>query len=141
MITYREIRKTSPPSLPAFLQLFVALAGGMLLFILFAMILMVAFNISHAGEIYPGVSIAGVDLSGLSRDEAAALLAVKLTYPQTGKIVFQDTERVQVARPSDLGLILDVQTSAQAAFSLGRSGNPISRQIDKLVAWYSGRDV
>ena len=141
MITYREIHKTSPTSPPAFLQLFVALAGGMLLFILFALITLVAFNISHAGEIYPGVSIAGVDLSGLSRDEAAALLAVKLTYPQTGKIVFQDTERVQVARPSDLGLILDVQTSAQAAFSLGRSGNPISRQIDKLVAWYSGRDV
>jgi vancomycin resistance protein YoaR len=100
-----------------------------------------AYDYNHAGKVYPGVSVAGVDLSGLTPPEAAARLAQILTYPDQGKIAFKDGERVWIARPSDLGLFLDPQASALAAYSLGRRGDPISRAAHQFRAWYVGEEL
>ena len=123
------------------LQTLFALAGGIALFFLFCLILLLGSQIAYTGEIYPGVSVAGIDLSGLTESQAVALLAQRMTFPQTGKIVFQDGERAWLARPTDLGLMVDARPNAQAAYALGRSGNPFARLADQLGAWHSGKDI
>ena len=123
------------------LQTLFALAGGIALFFLFCLILLLGSQIAYTGEIYPGVSVAGIDLSGLTESQAVALLAQRMTFPQTGKIVFQDGERAWLARPTDLGLMVDARPNAQAAYALGRSGNPFVRLADQLGAWHSGKDI
>jgi len=129
----------APP--PVLLQTAIAMVGGIGLFLFLIMISLILFDFSHAGRIYPGVSLAGMDLSGLKPTEAQAQLAQFITYPQTGKIVFRDGEKVWLAKPADLGLMLDPQTSAQAAYLLGRTGNPFIRLTDRLGAWYTGTDL
>lgn len=47
-----------------------------------------AFESRHAETIYPGVSVARVDLSGLTEEEAREKLENALTYPEQGKILF-----------------------------------------------------
>jgi len=122
-------------------QILVALLGGVALFILLVLASIIAFDVAHAGQVYPGVSVAGVELSNLSPQEAASRLSESLNYPQTGRIVFKLDEKLWVARPAELGLYLDTQTSAQAAFLLGRQGNPIARILAKFRAWYQGTDL
>ena len=132
-------QRLSSPSIG--FQLLVALMGGMLVAVFFLMVASLVFNLQYAGRIYPGVSIAGIPVGGLSSEQAASLLAQRLSYVETGRVVFQDGEQVWIARPAELGVILDAQTSATAAYNLGRSGNPLSRLYGRIAAWHSGRDL
>jgi vancomycin resistance protein YoaR len=124
--------------LPKFLT---ALAIGFVLFLALLVGAGSLYAFSFSGLIYPGISMAGIDLAGLRVDEAEQLLASRLTFPTSGKIVFQDGEAVWVAKPSELGLIFDAAANAQAAYQFGRQGNPLLRTYRRLAAWYSGRNL
>lgn len=132
----RPDAREAPPSL--FAQAFLALIGGMALFFVLLMALAVGYDFYHTGKIYPGVWMAGIDLSGMTPEQSAALLSERLTYPETGKIVFQDGQTVWIARPAEMGLSLDLAASIQAAYGLGRHGNPVKRVMDIYDAWYTG---
>lgn len=110
-----------------FLTLLTALAAG--------------YSFTYRGRIYPGVSVAGYDLSGMTPQEAAGLLSGRMSFPDNGKIVFQEGEQVWVAKPAELGLFLDPQTMATRAYEQGRTGHPLQRLLDQLQAWYSGENL
>jgi len=126
------------PSAQSLAQGLLALAGGLALLAILLIGLVIGFNLYYAGQIYPGVSVAGANLSGLRPQEAQALLARQLTYPQEGRIVFQEGEQVWVANPGELGLYMDAQTSAQSAYQIGRQGGLIGRFGGQFRAWFSG---
>jgi vancomycin resistance protein YoaR len=128
------------PTAGPVLKALLALSGGIVLFTFLLLAALTAFGIYHAGKVYPGISVAGVNVSGLSPEEAAAKLAQTLTYPQTGRIVFQG-EQVWMAKPADLGLYLDPQMNAWAAYRWGRQGNIFLRPFAQFKAWYLGVDL
>lgn len=99
------------------------------------------YSMVYYGAIFPGVSIAGIDLAGMTPDQAAARLASEFTFPDNGKIVFHDGVDAWSAKPSELGLYLDPQMSAMAAYSIGRQGNPVQRAFEQFRAWYRGTDL
>jgi vancomycin resistance protein YoaR len=107
---------------PVLPQIVTALISGMTLFLALALIWTLGYQLLYAGRIFPGVSVAGVDLSGLSRDEAAVKLNQSLSYSITGKILFRDGEKAWIASPAELGMVFDPSSSAVAAYRLGRSG-------------------
>jgi vancomycin resistance protein YoaR len=119
-------------------QLLFSLVSGTALFIILFFGAIMAFDIAHSGKVYPGVSVAGVDLSGLTPQQANDRLAQALSYPVTGNIVFKMGEKVWAAKPAELGLFFDVRTSAQVAYLTGRQGNPFKRLGDQFQAWHSG---
>jgi vancomycin resistance protein YoaR len=129
------------PSVLVLAQGLLAILAGVLIFVILLGGLAISFNMFYAGQIYPGVSVAGVNLSGLEPEEAGALLAQRLTYPQQGRIVLQEGEQVWIARPAELGLYLDPQTSAQTAYHTGRQGGLIRRAQEQFRAWYAGVDL
>jgi vancomycin resistance protein YoaR len=139
MRVYPAYRRNNPVLQPLFLQITSALAGGFALFLVFSLVLVAGFSLLYTGKIYPGVSVAGVSLGGLTPEDAAAQLAAQFTFPNTGKIVFQDGSQVWIATPAELGLNLDAQSSAQAAYQWGRSGGPLTRLSDRYAAWHGGR--
>lgn len=123
------------------LQITLVLVGGVGLFVILCLALAAGYGFVHAGRIYPGVWMGGIDLGGLTLEQATAELAGRLTFPETGKIVFRDGQEVWVVSPADLGLRLDAQASAQMAYELGRQGNPLNQMVNKLRAWYAGRSL
>lgn len=132
----RESRVQNPP-LPRAL---VAFGLGLMLFMFLIIAAVTGYQVAYAGIIFPGVSISGVDLSGLTPNQAASLLNQHLDYPQNGRIVFQDRDQIWQIIPSDLGLQLDAYNSAQAAYAVGRGGDLISNLGAQFNAWYSGAD-
>jgi vancomycin resistance protein YoaR len=122
-------------------QVFLVLVGGCGLFLILLFALAIGYGFVHSGQVFPGVWMGGVDLSKLTQEQAAIILADRLSYLETGKVVFRNGQDVWIARPADLGLTLDVQASAQAAYGLGRQGNPLKRLVDQFRAWYSGRSL
>jgi vancomycin resistance protein YoaR len=82
----------------------------------------IGYQLLYAGRIFPGVSVAGVDLSGMRPDAAAAKLSQTLSYPINGKVLLRDGDKVWSASPAQLGMVFDASTSAQGAYRMGRSG-------------------
>ncbi len=122
-------------------QVLLAIAGGLLLFVLSAVAIYTGFQVWYAGRIYPGVSVAGVDLSGLSADEAEATLAQQINYPHAGRIVLRDGDRMWVVSPAELGLYFNPKASAEAALRAGRDGTPGERLHAQANGLTSGVDL
>lgn len=130
--------KPNSPLQKILLQTTIALTGGFLLFLIILGVAIAGFHIQYKDRIYPGVSISGVDLSGKTRPEAAALLANEFTYPITGKIVLQDQNTIWEATPSDFGLFFAPNQNAEAAYQVGRSGKVLDRWSTQLRAYRHG---
>lgn len=122
-------------------QILAVLSGGFMLFIGIVIIWTLGYQLSYAGRIFPGISVAGVDLSGLSPNEAALKLSQTLSYANTGKILFRDGERVWLASPAELGMVFDPTASANAAYHHGRKGGLFAALSGQISARGLGADV
>ena len=127
-----------PQRSPVLLQVLAAFLGGLVLFLVGAGALSNGYQVLFSGRVFPGISMAGVDLSSLTLDQASAALNQRLTYPSNGKIVFRDGDRVWVASPAQLGMVFDAGTSVQRAYELGRQGSLFSNLESQLNAWQGG---
>ena len=119
-------------------QAVIALVIGLALFTVLTALLPGAYGMAYSGRIFPGVSVSGVDLSGQTPQAAAALLAQRLDYPLRGQVVFQEGQSLWTATPAQVGLFLDAQTTASAAYDHGRSGNLFAQASARWRAWSSG---
>jgi len=126
---------------PVIPQVIAALFSGFVLFLILTIAWTLGFQLLYAGRIFPGVSVAGVDVSGLSRDEAAVKLQGALSYPITGKILFRDQEKAWVASPAELGMVFDPSSSAGAAYGVGRRGGLFGALAGQIRASGSGMQV
>src|SRR5215207_7654923 len=107
---------------PLFPQVVAAFVSGMTLFLVVILLWTLGYQLLYAGRIFPGVSVAGVDLSGMSPSDAAVKLNEALSFSTTGKILFRDGEKAWVTTPAELGMVFDPSSSAVTAYKLGRSG-------------------
>lgn len=122
-------------------QTFLSVLLGFVLFLGLSVLSVFAYQVWHLGRIYPGVSIADFDVSGLNPDEATSLITQNLEFLRRGRIVFSNDEVNYLTSPSELGLFLDPESSARQAFNAGRSGNPLRRLEDQFGAGYYGLNL
>ena len=127
--------------LPRAAQALAALILGFGAFLAFVVVWTLGYQLLYAGRIFPGVTVAGVDLSGLAPADAAVKLNQALTFPLNGKILFREGGNIWLTSPMELGMVFDASASAQAAYRLGRSGNPLAALFDQLDARQSGAFV
>ncbi len=115
-----------------------ALLVAAVLSVLALVALLAGYEIAYSGHVYPGISVGGVDLSGMTRQEASALLSQRLDFSQHGRIVLRDGEHLWQASPAQLGFFVDPETSALHAYQIGRQGNVFLRLYDQFVSWFEG---
>ena len=126
---------------PVLPQIVAALVSGVTLFFIVILAWTLGYQLVYAGRIFPGVSVAGVDLSGLTPSEAALKLNQTLSYPVSGKILFRDGEKAWVASPAEVGMVFDPSSSAMSAYQLGRSGGLFEALSGQVSARASGAYV
>lgn len=131
-------RASSPDLHTPLEQILRALLGGIALLAATLLLALGIFELAHLGAIYPGVTVGGVPVGGLSASEASARLTSQISYPVSGRIVFQDGENVWLANPGQLGLYLDASASTQKALAFGRTGSITQRLSDQLAGLLSG---
>ncbi len=123
------------------LQVLAAFTGGVLLFLGALVVWTLGYQLVYAGRIFPGVSVAGVDLSGMSPADAALTLNQRLAFPYSGQILLRDGERIWAASPAELGMVFDASASAQSAYKLGRSDGLFGAFGDQLDARRIGSEA
>src|ERR1043165_966141 len=124
------------PIFPLFVAAFIS---GVTLFLGAMIVWTLGYQLFYAGRIFPGVSVAGVDLSGLTPSDAAVKLNQALSFPITGKVLFKDGEKAWVATPAELGMVFDPSSSSLKAYRLGRSGGLFGALAGQIHA--GGRGV
>ncbi len=122
-------------------QILAALIGGLILFLGLIVVWVIGYQLVYAGRIFPGVTVVGVDVSGMAPDQAALKLSEKLSYPISGKVLFRQGDKAWVSSPVQLGMVFDPSASARTAYELGRSGGLFAALDGQVRARGFGYDV
>ena len=91
-----------------------------------------AIGIAAAGTVLPGISVGGVNLSGLSRDHAAERLAAELPSLTSGKATLVVGAEETIVPYAEIGRGYEIDAMVDAAFGVGRSGNPLADGLARL---------
>ncbi len=100
-----------------------------------------AFDQQYSNQVKAGVRVGPVDLQGLDRDAASARLAAALGSSANGRVVIatpagqREITYAQIGRRPDLAAMLD------EAFSVGRTGDFVTRSVDAIQAATRGIDI
>jgi vancomycin resistance protein YoaR len=89
-------------------------------------------EIVYANRIYPGVSAAGIDLSGATVAQATDTLRAHLGEYEATPLPVQVGDQNLTLTPSQLGLRADPAALAQAGYAAGREASLASRLIGPL---------
>jgi hypothetical protein len=101
-------------------------------------LLIVDLGIS-AGRIHHGVSVQGIDLGGLTEDEAERVLEKRALSLRERTVRF-GREGLPLLRfvPKDLRWRPRYRLTAQAAMEVGREDSPFGAVWDRLRGWFGG---
>ena len=91
-----------------------------------------AVGVASGSNVLGGVSVAGVELAGLDRAAAASRLSDELPALDTGTAVLAVGETEIEVPYADLGRGYETEAMVDAAYGVGRSGNPIADGIGRL---------
>lgn len=80
-----------------------------------------AYNLYFWGKIYPGVSLAGIDVGGKTPTQALTILGATLKIPS--KITLASPQQSFEVSLNDIGVNYDMLESVRAAFEITRTGN------------------
>lgn len=121
----------------------VAPVTAMVLVIILLALLVTAYQYRHANRIFTGVVIWGVDLSGLTQEEAGQAVVTAFPYLAEGTVILNnpDNDQQWELTPAELGLSFNTEATVAAAWDVGRQGGPLNRLKQQFNAWYYGSQV
>jgi vancomycin resistance protein YoaR len=101
-----------------------------------------AYQLAYADRIYQGVTAAGgLDLSALTREEAAQALAEHNSDLLKRELRIRDREREWVVTAEELGLRVQTEGVLDYAYRIGRQGGVLQRLVEQLQIARAGRVI
>ncbi|MBI2103798.1 VanW family protein [Candidatus Woesebacteria bacterium] len=98
-----------------------------------------AYNLIFIGRILPNVSVAGVDISGLTPAEANRVLAQKITLPI--KLTLVDGGEKFDLDLASIDLRYDLEQTSYSAYNLFRTGNLVFDAANRIEALWKKRNL
>jgi len=130
----QNIRKNSRKKHP--LLIAAILTGALAVILTFS-----ALSLPHGDQILTGVSAAGVDLSGKTQAEAAALLQPLIDSKLTRTIAIEGESKTWTASSQELGLRTNGGQLAEKAWQVGHSGSFWQDFGQRWRAWRDGVEI
>jgi len=93
----------------------------------------ISYNTLYADKIYPGVSIANLDLGGQTEDKAREILEAKTNEYGNSKFVLHYQDRRWDTTPFELGLSVDFDETVQHGYKVGRQGGLLSELVQGIL--------
>ncbi|MGH2695032.1 MAG: hypothetical protein ACRDJJ_09510 [Actinomycetota bacterium] len=100
----------------------------------------VEFGLS-AGRVHDGVTVDGLDLGGMTLEDASNALERRGELLRTEPILFSAEGMTRCLIPYELGWGPQSFATAEAAMDVGRKGGAVSALGDRMKAWVWGIDV
>ncbi len=103
--------------------------------------LLMRFEWTYKDKIYPGVQVMGIDLSGMTREEAQAALTTAAQTYSPPPVSLRYGDQVWPLSPEQLGVSVSVEDSLNKAFALGRNGDFFENLSSQWGAFWQGYRV
>ena len=116
------------------------ISGGILLALVLA-IFVGAFQLRYRDRIVPGITAYGLNLGGMTPEEAMAALESRFTYDDEAIFTFRDGDRFWQMTAGELGVSFDVEATVNEAFAAAHSGNLLSDVVEQAIVWLNGRSI
>ena len=128
------LRRTSSVLRRANKRRLVLLSSGVFLLITIAVFFgfLLIGDMVDSGEIFPGITIDGQKVEGLSRADATRIIDEKVKVPLSRMLVLYHGDKEVTLDPKAVGLAVDTQKMVDAAYWAGRSPNMFSRMFRRL---------
>ncbi len=114
---------------------------GLVILALVLGVFLVAFQIRVQDRIVPGVSVAGIDVSGMTYEEATTALANSYTYANEAIYTFRDGDRIWQMSAEDLGVSFDLDETVSRAYQVGHTPDSIQNLTQQASAWFTGESI
>jgi vancomycin resistance protein YoaR len=116
--------------------------AGMILLGFSLVALLAGYQFMTQDQIYAGVSpIYGVDVAGMTRQEAVIALSEKPSYADSAEFTFQYGDQQWTFSGAELGIEFDVDSTVNNAFAVGRSSSWAENMVDRWEIWRGGQPV
>jgi len=126
---------------PIRLQILFAVGLGLLLAAFSLAGVIAKYESDYTDKIYPGVSVTGVDLSGLTLGQAVVSLNTNLAYARFGQLRLNNGQDEWVFTPEALGFSYDPVEVANQALAIGRGKGTMVNLGEQLKARSEGIDI
>lgn len=126
---------------PWLVRLPILFVGWAVLLVVVLGIFLAAFQFRYSDLVMPGVSALGVDLGGMTYDEARAALASRFTYDRDAVFTIRHGDQFWQMRASELGVSFDLNATVDAAFAVGHTDNVVTNIAAQASAWVNGRSI
>ncbi len=137
----RPVSRPRPRSNFTLAKLVVGFVVGTLAALLLAAAAVLALSGSYDGKILPGVHAGTVDLSGLTRDQAAAAIDTAYTSVGQGTIAIKIPAGTEKMTYAQAGRAIDSAAMADAAIAIGHGGDPLSTAAATIRTFTDGAQV
>ncbi len=141
MSNYPVSYPRNPQVNPWIIRLPILFISGVVLFLAAIVVLVMAFEYSFSNQVVPGMSAYGVNLGGMTREQAAQALSAAFTYDDKAVFTFRYGDKFWQVTAGDLGIGFDVNATVDEAFSAGHSSNVMSDLVSQASIWLNGRSV
>lgn len=116
------------------------ISGGVLLIAaLAALVIFVQLRFSNL--MMPGMSIYGVNVGGMTPEQAVSAVEAQFTYDDNAVFTFRYGDRFWQMTAGELGIGFDAQATVDEAFAAGRGGDVVSNLVSQASIWLNGRGV
>lgn len=112
---------------------------GLVLLIFTMVALLAGYQFMTQNQIYQGVApIYGVDVAGMTRQEALVALSEQNNYSDQVEFTFQYNEQQWAFTGEELGIEFDIDATVDAAYNVGRNGSFLQNMSDQWSAFRDG---
>ncbi|HVU09865.1 MAG TPA: VanW family protein [Phototrophicaceae bacterium] len=126
---------------PWLVRLPILFVSGLILVMLIMTALVGVYEVAFHERILPGVSSYGLNLGGMTRDQASAALDQRFTYAKSAVFTFRDGDKFWQLSAGDLGVTFDATATVDQALAAGHDSNLVSNLIDQMLIWLNGRSI
>lgn len=113
----------------------------LLLPLLVLLLVIARFEWQYKGRIYPGIQALGVDLSGLTPEEARGVLQTAATHYDLPPIAIRHGDQVWALSQEELGIEVDTRGIVVQAFARGRNQDPWQNFLTQWRTFWRGTQL
>lgn len=120
---------------------------GMMILGIVAFILILASSVMvyadsrHRGEMFPNTVVLGVDITGMTREEAVEVVTEKAVKPLMQPFILQFRDKQLTLDPTGLGLSVDVEALVEQAYNTGWEGSVFERAFRRAFNLPKGVNI
>ncbi len=117
---------------------FVVISGAILIALIFAVVI---YQMMHIDRIYPGVSVMGIDVGGMTPHEAMAAVNTEVPAYLSQSVTIEAGGESWTFTGQALGMRMDVGVLTNKAYAVGREGNFVADLATQLSLYSEPRDI